>query len=389
MHRAHAGAVLGLAILLLAGCGLPSLPPPAVTSTALSSRQGLLTPVAPLATATGTADATATPRIGATNGSEPAATLAPTSSAVETATPGAVDEVALARQVDAERLMADVRWLADDARKGRLIGSPEEDVVGAWLAERFESLNLQPFAGVGLHDYLQPFEVPAMLIPGRGGDSGQARGENILAVLPGSARPHSYVYISAHYDGLGVCRGGQVCNGADDDATGVAAVLEAARIMSSAATAPEETIVFVAFSGEEIGLWGSRALCDLLATTGGGTPGLMLNLEVLGALEGFGNRVDVWDESEPSTEPLVAAVEQAGQDLGFPVDRLGRDPGSDALSLLRCGVPAVSVDVAWDQQGHAAMHTPDDDPERIDVDGLYRAVQVIVAAAWRLANDGQ
>jgi Iap family predicted aminopeptidase len=54
---------------------------------------------------------------------------------------------------------------------------------------------------------------------------------------------------------------------------------------------------------------------------------------------------------------------------------------------LRCGVPAVSVDGAWSPEAHALMHTPDDDPERIDVDGFHRAVQVIVAAAWRLANE--
>jgi hypothetical protein len=110
---------------------------------------------------------------------------------------------------------------------------------------------------------------------------------------------------------------------------------------------------------------------------------------MLGPAEGYGTRVDVWDEEQAGTEPLVAAVQQGGQDVGFPVKRLGKDPGSDAIRLNYCGVPAVSVDGAWMDEPHSPAHTTADDADVIDVQGFARAVQVIVAATWHLANDGQ
>jgi Iap family predicted aminopeptidase len=294
----------------------------------------------------------------------------------------------LADQVSPERLMADVRWLADDERRGRLTGSPEEDVVGAWLVQRFQGLGLDPFAAAGLEGYYLPFEAPAITRYGRVTEEDVARGEDIVAVLPGTTRPDSYVYIGAHYDHLGVSPGGQVYNGADDDATGVAAVLEAARVFSVSGLQPQETLVFVAFSGEEIGGLGSAALCERLTAAGLADRSMMLNMEVLGAQKGRGTYLDVWDEESAATGPLVEAVQWAGEKLDLPVKRQGRDPGSDALQLLKCGVPAVSVDVAWSPENHPHFHDPSDDAQHIDVEGFESAVRVAVAALWLLANDG-
>lgn len=285
--------------------------------------------------------------------------------------------ITLANQVSIDRLMADVEWLADDARQGRRTGAPAEDEVGKWLVERFHNMGLVNFADAGLNDYYLPFPAP----PGRG--------ENILAVLPGTARPNSYVFIAAHYDHLGVSPNGEVYNGADDNAAGVAAVLEAARILIASNLRPQETIVFVAFSGEEVGTLGSRALCRRLKTRKLTSHSILLNMEVLGAIAGKGNFLDVWDEGVSSTLPLVEAVQLAGREVGIPVQRQGCDPGSDALTMLFAGVPAVSVDVAWSYENHPHFHQPSDDPEHIDRNGFHKAVQVMVAALWLLANDGR
>lgn len=297
--------------------------------------------------------------------------------------------VELAGRVSTDRLMADVTWLADDARQGRLTGSPEEDAVAAWLVQRFRALGLQEFTGAGLDSFYLPFEAPAVSRFGRAAPGTSARAENVIAVLPGASRPESYVYAGAHYDHIGISPDGQVYNGADDDATGVAVVLEAARILSTAATRPEETLVFVLFSGEEIGGLGSAALCRHLASRDLVDGSLLLNMEVLGARQGAGTYLDVWDEGVDATEPLVEAVQLAGEELGIPVMRRGVDPGSDALQLVACGVPAVTVDVAWSLQNHPHYHQPSDDPEHIDVEGLRSAAQTAVAALWLLANDGR
>jgi Zn-dependent M28 family amino/carboxypeptidase len=285
--------------------------------------------------------------------------------------------------------MADVRWLADDERRGRLTGSPEEDAVRDWLVRRFQALGLEPFAAAGLETYTLSFEAPASARHGGAAPGSTIRGEDVLAVLPGRFRPDSYVYISAHYDHLGVSADGEVYNGADDDATGTAAVLEVARILSASGVRPQETVVFVAFSGEEIGLLGSGALCERLVARGLDGRGMLLNMEVLGAEKGSGSYIDVWDEDDPATEPLVGAVQWAGVQLDIPVERQGRDPGSDAHRMLRCGVRSVSVDVAWSYENHPHYHTPSDDPQHIDEEGFQNAVRVAVSALWLLANDGQ
>ncbi len=202
--------------------------------------------------------------------------------------------------------MADLNWLADDARQGRKAGSPSEDEVGAWIAERMQSLGLRPFQEVGLNQYAQVFDSAA---PG-------GKAENIIGVLPGAdealpLRERRFVLVGAHYDHLGVGKDGQVYNGADDDATGTAAVLEVARLLSACAR-PKETGVFVLFSGEEGGRRGSSAFGRLLRAKGLTGRSQLLNLEVFGALPGKGTYLDVWNEDSHTTAVLVAAVQTAG-----------------------------------------------------------------------------
>jgi hypothetical protein len=378
--------LLGLVLLVLVCCGMPT-PVPTNKALALTSLPASTTKLSP------------TPVPSATPTMIPTATLPPASAAATSpaelvATPwpelAALEYGAeLAGRVSVERLMADVRWLADDARRGRLTGSLAEDEVGAWLVERFRSLGLGPLAAAELEDYYLSFTLPAVTIYGRAAEGETTQAENIIAMLPGTVQPDSYVYIGAHYDHLGISPNGQVFNGADDDATGVAAVLEAARVLSSAGMRPQETVVFVAFTGEEIGTLGSKALCHCLTSFGLTGRSMLLNMEVLGAREGAGTYLDVWDEDVSSTAPLVEAVLLAGQELDIPVERRGRDPGSDALRLVACGIPAVSVDVAWSYENHPHYHQPSDDPQWIDEDGFRNAVRVAVAALWLLANDGQ
>lgn len=323
--------------------------------------------VAPVETATGLATVEATTEV---------APIETPTEVAPVATSRAAD--ALAAQVDIERVMADVRWLADDARRGRLTGSPEEDEVGAWLAERFTELGLEPFEAAGLDGYEQAFAV----------ESGDGSGENLVAVLPGSAPSGLYVMIGAHYDHIGVSASGEVFNGADDNAAGVAVMLETARLLAAAEERPRETVVFVAFSAEEAGLVGSAAFCERLQAQHLTGDSILLNLEVLGARKGTGTVLDVWDQKVATTAVLVEAVEAAGVQQGFPTQRMGRDPGSDALQMLQCAVPSISVSLAWSFENHPGYHNESDDTELIDVDGLESAARIIVGATWMLADAG-
>lgn len=287
----------------------------------------------------------------------------------------------LAGRVSIDNLMADVIWLSDDARRGRKAGTPDEDAVGQWMAERFQKLGLRYWADAGLERYHLPFDIAR----------GQARGENVIAILPGSVYAAYYVLIGAHYDHLGVAADGQVYNGADDDATGVAAVLEAARIFSAAQILPQKTIVFVAFSAEEMGRVGSAALGDQLNKKGLNERSVFVNLEALGAERGMGSFLNLWDQANAGAQTLIVGARTAAEQMGIATQHNNRrDPGSDAGVMSAKGVPSITIDVAWkeDRSTHPHVHRFSDDPEHIDQDGFLKATQVAVASVWLLANDG-
>ncbi|HEX2980343.1 MAG TPA: M20/M25/M40 family metallo-hydrolase [Anaerolineaceae bacterium] len=291
----------------------------------------------------------------------------------------AAESAQIGEQADLDHLLADVTWLADDARQGRLAGTASEDEAGAWLVNRLQGLGLQPFSAAGLTSYTLSFNS----------DIRGQKAEDLIAVLPGTEQPERFILLGAHYDHVGVAADGQVYNGADDDATGVAAVLEAARVLSTG-PAPRETIVFVLFSGEEGGRRGSSALGRLLTHRWLIDDCQMLNLEVLGALPGMGTYLDVWDEESATTNKLAAAVQTAGEALDIPISRQGRDPSSDATRLLAYHVPSVTLDVAYTGEAdHPNMHTPADDVDAIDPQGFLMATRAAIAATWILANDGQ
>ena len=288
-----------------------------------------------------------------------------------------------AKQVDREILMQDVEWLADDVRAGRAVGTDEENEVGAWLMLRYQELELEPFFKIYLDGYQQQFEVQVY-------KDKISYGENIIGVLPGSDFAEEYVIVSAHYDHLGTDNG-VVYNGADDDATGVAALLEIARILSKAEARPARTILFIAFSGEERGRLGASAFCLSINARVSSKLFVNLNLEMFGAVQGKGTYVNIWEHESKASSFILDAVHTAGSVVNFPVvATIGTGPASDANRLAQCGVAATTMDVGGGEQfstNHPHYHSPFDVPEHIDRNGLYKATQVATVAVWLLAND--
>jgi acetylornithine deacetylase/succinyl-diaminopimelate desuccinylase-like protein len=154
-----------------------------------------------------------------------------------------------------------VRFLADDALEGRLAGSAGERCAGDYIAARFHALGLAPGGDDG---YFADVRLASVLDPhGAAGGTGR----NVIGVLDGAdgALRSEVIVIGAHYDHLGHGVIGSldpeprgIHNGADDNASGVAALLRVAEQLTRAPR-PARTIVFVAFTGEELGLLGSKA----------------------------------------------------------------------------------------------------------------------------------
>jgi len=182
------------------------------------------------------------------------------------------------------------------------------------------------------------------------------------------------VVVGAHHDHLGLGTDaslapdqlGTVHPGADDNASGVAVLLELARQMAAAGPSPR-TIVFAAFSGEEEGLLGSKLFVARGSAAG---PALaMVNLDTVGRL-GKGSILAL---GSGSADEWIHIVNGAGYVTGGQVKAVMTDPGgSDQKSFLDAGVPAVQLFTG----ANADYHTPGDTADKIDADGLVSVAAV-------------
>ena len=164
------------------------------------------------------------------------------------------------RRVDRARLIQDVTTLASPAFEGRRTGTRGALNVRRWLVDEFRESGLRPG---GTNGFLQPFTLrPRESDPTSASASAPeagGAGANVIGLVPGRERQLKRLVITAHHDHLGV-RNGVLYPGADDNASGVAVLLAAARHF--ARNPPRHPMTFAALDAEEIGLRGARTLLD-------------------------------------------------------------------------------------------------------------------------------
>jgi len=282
----------------------------------------------------------------------------------------------LLAKFDLDREFAVIDELASDAYAGRKSGRPGEGQAAEYIASQFSRLELVPWSSVGLTSLTQPFSM-------RGFET-----QNVIGFMPGSGGATAgYVILAAHHDHLGTDTSGRVFNGADDNAAGVAAVIEAATMIREAGITPVKNLVFCSFSGEEEGQFGSKALGSLISAQGLTNQVQMFNIDGIGATGG--DYLGVWDEGAANAAPIILTLEKAGSLVGEAVRREGTDTGSDAQSFdWQFGIPAVTIDWNWGQDEslfHPYYHTVDDDAAHINKDALTRASRVAIAGFWLAA----
>jgi len=294
---------------------------------------------------------------------------------------------AVAHSVDRDRLMSDLRRLADPAMQGRRTGTDGGRRARRFIEERMREIGLQP---VGAR-YAHPFafvhhSIKGLLLPGRSFTTAYDDAANVIGSLPpscgGSGREHESdgsgpqectppasdrtLIVSAHYDHLGV-RGGVVYPGADDNASGVAVLLAAAE---AAAGAPRRhELIFIAFDAEELGLKGSQAyVTNRHVSTE--TVAAIVNLDMVSRNESKEIFV-VGTEHTPALDPIVRAVQQrAAVNLLRGHERSMLRAGfvenwtdlSDHGPFADAGVPFLYFGV----EDHADYHAPSDSVEQVD-----------------------
>lgn len=270
--------------------------------------------------------------------------------------------------VDSDQLLADIRVLSADSLEGRATGTPGSAKARAYLLEAFESMNLRRFGD----SYAQPFTVF------RPSDTTSYGGVNVVGYLEGQALPDSFIVVTAHYDHLGI-RNGVVYNGADDNASGVAALLALARHFT--AHPPRHSIIFAALDAEEIGLQGARHFVEHPPVKAA-TLVLNVNMDMVSHSE-TGELYAAGTYHYPALKPGLAAVASEapvrlllGHDRPNVSGQSDWTMSSDHAPFHQAGIPFVYFGV----EDHEQYHQPSDDADAITVDFFVRAVETIRSA---------
>jgi len=269
-------------------------------------------------------------------------------------------------------LKTHVDVLADDTFEGREAGSRGGHAAGGYLVKQLQRLDLQPAGEAG--SFYQTF-------------NGNCR--NVLAVVEGCdpRLKHEVVIVGGHYDhvGYGTRRNsygpwGYIHNGADDNASGAAGLLEVGQALGKLPAAPRRTVLLAFWDAEEKGLLGSR---HWLAspTIPLANVKCFVNVDMIGRLTK--SRVEVYgSRSATGLRQIISHANAGGLDLDFTWQM--RDD-SDHWPFFLENVPVLMFHTGL----HADYHRPSDDAERLNHDGLEQVSRLMFETVYSLANVDQ
>lgn len=269
---------------------------------------------------------------------------------------------AAANSITVDELKSHIEFLASDSLEGREAGSQGGQAAGTYIRTFLQKQKIQP--GMADEGYFQEFD---------GGF------RNIIGLIPGNdpELKKEYVVIGAHYDHVGYgkpsnSRGGvgQIHNGADDNASGTAALLEVIEALSLHKELPRRSILFVFWDAEEMGLLGSRHWINY-PTVPLDQVVLYLNLDMVGRLQKnpltlFGSR------SAYGLRSSTVRSNERETDLKIDFDSAIR-PDSDHWPFYQKGIPFLMFHTGK----HADYHRPEDDAYKIDYLGARKSAQLL------------
>ena len=295
---------------------------------------------------------------------------------------------------------AHVEFLACDELEGREAGWKGGRIAGNYIISCLKQMGLQPLFEDG---YVQPFEAshaerqkrgqrwqvhPDSIAKLKQGVHQSLDMRNILAKIEGR-NPEEIVITGAHYDHLGydpMLKGDQIYNGADDNASGVQAVLQVARAFLATGVQPERTVIFAFWDGEEKGLLGSKHFA--LAYPEIGKVKGYLNYDMIGRNNNEANPKHVvyfYTEAYPMFgEWLKNDIVTYGLELD-PNYRPWDKPvgGSDNGTFAKLGIPIIW----YHTDAHPDYHLPGDHAERCNWPKMVDITKASFLAFWKLANE--
>jgi hypothetical protein len=276
------------------------------------------------------------------------------------------------QQISKALIYRHVRILSGDSLSGRGTGTDGERSAAAYIQAEFTKLKLTP-RGDG-NSYLQSFPFSK----GAHGSGEKGTSNNVVGFLDNKGK--TTIIIGAHYDHLGTDGqgssldanpAGKVHNGADDNASGVAGVIELARYFTSNKIRENSNFIFICFSGEELGLIGSKYFADHPAVDLASVD-FMLNMDMIGRLNPVTQDLIINGTGTSAVwEPLLKKIEREG--INITTDSSGTGP-SDHTSFYLKNIPVLHFFTG----GHEDYHKPTDDLEKINAEGELKVLRLII-----------
>lgn len=290
-----------------------------------------------------------------------------------------------AGSITPEAMHARIYFLASDALRGRDTPSPGLEAAAAYLVSEYRRLGLRPAGDREGFYQRYPFRPR-----GAGPEVEESFPPNVVALLPGSDPQlrGEYVILSAHFDHVGIGRpvnGDSIYNGADDNASGTAALVEVAKAFASLAEPPRRSILFLHVSGEEHGLLGSRWYSDNPTVPIGQ---IIANINVDMISRNAPDSIVVIGKNYSTLGSVVDAAGARQPELGLTVsDDLWPQERffyrSDHFNFARLEIPSLF----FFSGVHEDYHRPSDTVDRIDPDKAARVARLIFYTVQDIANE--
>lgn len=287
-----------------------------------------------------------------------------------------------AELVSKEEIKNSLFYLASDQLEGRMSGKEGNVLAAEFVKKEFEKL--------GLKTLTQRFKIKRMN-PGPKNEMGADYTENVYAYIEGSdpLLKDQVVVVGAHLDHIGYgpsmsrSSGLKVHPGADDNASGTVALIEVARCFSK--LKPKRTVVFMAFSAEEMGLLGSKFYCDNplfpLNSPDISSHVFMLNMDMVGYLNK--GKHNVYFSDGDSSIEVGKIIDELSLDYPFAKKITGRrSGGSDHACFYNKKVPIAFLHTGL----HPHYHKPSDTPDKINYGGLFEIAKYAFELAYCVAQ---
>jgi Zn-dependent M28 family amino/carboxypeptidase len=280
------------------------------------------------------------------------------------------------------------KYLSSDQMEGRFPGTKGNNDAAAYIKKHFKKYGLQKFN----NGYYQTFKlfVKADINKVK---SDTVTTQNVVGYMEGSDKDlkKEFIVIGAHYDHWGWGGKGSsskkkdtiaIHNGADDNASGVAALLSILEELSNAKVKPKRSIIFISFSGEEEGLMGSKYFVNHLPVDKIAVK-VMLNMDMVGRLNA---EKQIYMGGAGTFPDGVVLMNKLGNGSGLnPIIHAGEVGGSDHVSFYKNEISTIGFHTG----GHPQYHTPEDDIALINSEGGVLVCKYIYNALIEIANYGQ